>query len=248
MWPGRRRAWHTVLAIVLLQDFVAPSLPTPYPHAFSFTLPSATTSPSAAHPSPCALRMLGHPPTGEWGHLKARQYLRLRGGREEAMEVEEDEVIRQDAEMQESEDESEDEDAAHGVVPAEMTLLQALDPALGEDDDYNRPQMPTNFSSFSITITEGLHNLTDGGELPLCRRTHLSASKGVTLAAYAQPRPRDSLVPTHGGGRLRYMADSTGSTMSGIVMTGINIQCVILTSSAVLVEILKSQLTTTFSM
>lgn len=152
------------------------------------------------------------------------------------MEVEEDEVIRQDAEMQESEDESEDEDAAHGVVPAEMTLLQALDPALGEDDDYNRPQMPTNFSSFSITITEGLHNLTDGGELPLCRRTHLSASKGVTLAAYAQPRPRDSLVPTHGGGRLRYMADSTGSTMSGIVMTGINIQCVILTSSAVLFD------------
>jgi len=58
-----------------------------------------------------------------------------------------------------------DEDAAHGVVPAEMTLLQALAPALGEEDDFDRPRMETNFSSFSITITEGHHNLTDGGEV-----------------------------------------------------------------------------------
>jgi hypothetical protein len=167
--------------------------------------------------------------------------LRLRGGLSEAMDVEELERPEKPADTMDddaSDGSTTDDDVGQCVVPVQGTLIEALYPALGEDDDYDFPRMPTNLSSFTITVTEGKHNLTEHGELPLCKRVHIVASKGVRLAAYAHPRPQlpDCMFPTHGGGRLRFMAGATGSTLTGIHMTSINIQCLIIASSAVLFD------------
>jgi hypothetical protein len=173
----------------------------------------------------------------------ARHRLRLRGGDAETMmDVEEAGARAKEqrlaAPMSDSEVSASDDGEAGQcvVVPAEETLLDALEPALGEEDDQNRPRVAAAASSFSITITEGKHNLTDAGELALCRRVHLVAAQGVTLAASAQPRPSNSLIPTVGGGRFRFMAGSTGSTMSGVMMISANIQCAIISSAAVLFD------------
>eukprot|EP00802_Teleaulax_amphioxeia_P016654 Tamp_16778.p1 GENE.Tamp_16778~~Tamp_16778.p1 ORF type:complete len:458 (+),score=84.75 Tamp_16778:26-1375(+) len=134
-------------------------------------------------------------------------------------------------------DGSEDDDVgAVVVVPAQATLLEALHPARGEDDDYDVPRVAAASASLSITVTHGAHNLTDAGELALCRRVQLAASPGVTLAAYAQPPPRGEIFPEVGGGRLHFMEGSTGSTLSGIQMTSVNLQCAIICSSAVLFD------------
>ena len=122
------------------------------------------------------------------------------------------------------------------VVPAEATLLEALAPAMGEFDDFNHPLSPACFTCVSITITGGVYNLTEAGEVPLCRRVHLAAATGVQLLAYALPRPQHSFAPTHGGGRLRFMEGATGSTLSGVVMHSRQIQCAIISAAAVLFD------------
>ena len=175
------------------------------------------------------------------GALLVPRDFQLRGGGAEAMDVEED-ALGAGAQphtrrMSDSElSASENDECGHAVVPAEATLLDALEPALGEEDDQDHPRVPSAASSFSITVTEGKHNLTEAGELALCRRLHLAASRGVTIAAYAQPPPSHSMCPIVGGGRFRFMAGSTGSTMSGISMMAANIQCAIISSAAVLFD------------
>ncbi len=134
----------------------------------------------------------------------ARQPLRLRGGRgAEAPSAPESGGGGGCGGMS---DESDDDDVgAVVVVPAQATLLEALHPARGEDDDYDLPRVAVASASLSITVTHGAHNLTDAGELALCRRVQLAASPGVTLAAYAQPPPRGEIFPEYGGGRLHFM-------------------------------------------
>jgi len=97
-----------VLALAMLQNFVAPSLfLVPHPHtpcsSFSSTLPTAAHRPCALQSRPL--------PVGDWGRrTQIAWHLRLRGGGAEAMEVEEDAELalsRHDAEMQYSDDESE---------------------------------------------------------------------------------------------------------------------------------------------
>jgi len=130
----------------------------------------------------------------------ARQPLRLRGGR--AAEA----PSAPESGGGGMSDGSEDDDVgAVVVVPAQATLLEALHPARGEDDDYDVPRVAAASASLSITVTHGAHNLTDAGELALCRRVQLAASPGVTLAAYAQPPPRGEIFPEVGGGRLHFM-------------------------------------------
>jgi len=197
-------AWRAVLAALLLADLAARTrLSTAAPHA------GLGRAPAPPRPSICRER---HP-------------LRLRGGRGA-------EAVGVDADGGSMSDES-DGDVGQFVVPAQGPLLEALHPARGEDDDHDLPRVESNCSSFSITIMHGAHNLTTAGEVALCRRVQLAASKGVTLAAYAQPPPRGELFPSHGGGRLHFMEGATGSTLTGIQMTAVHLQCAIICSSAV---------------
>lgn len=173
--------------------------------------------------------------------ILVRHDFQLRGGGAEAMDWEQDAVgTKAQPQAERMSDSgwsaSEDDGGQHIVVPTEGTLPEALQAVLGEDDDQNCPRKPLAASSLSITITEGKHNLTEAGELALCRRLQLAASPGVTIAAYAQPRQDNSMVPAVGGGRFRFMAGSTGSTMSGISMIASNIQCAIIVSAAVLFD------------
>ena len=210
LWVGCHMGC-TLLALLLLQDLTASSLALGQEPQMVLPSNRPTLRPGAdVIPTPAWIpSILCFAPPHAWGGSRPR--LKLRGGHPEAMDMEErDDAPGSIAASEKGEGGISDDDDEMGqvVVPAEGTLIEALNPVLGEQDDYDRPRCASQYSALSITVTEGLHNLTRLGEVPLCRRVHLAALPGAKLAAYARPRPISSFVPIQGGGRLRFMAVS----------------------------------------
>lgn len=138
------------------------------------------------------------------------------------------------------------EDDTKGLTVAEVDALNQANvvvpsqrcPSLA---DVLRAESPDDASQVGegggiVFLRKGLHNITAGGEIEFQQPLHIAGQNGAQIVAAAQPRPKGSLYPVVGGGRLRLSSVALGSTFSGLTWLNDNVHCVVLERSAALFE------------